>query len=98
MNRGEIWTYQALARTRRVLVVSADELNAAGKPITVDITDTAPTGVVALLSVPLPDRSGYIRVRALAFADPDRFTERVAVLPDNVMDQVNMALRAALAL
>lgn len=97
MIRGDIWTYKGLARTRRVLVVSADELNGAGLPITVEITDVRPTGARAMLAVPLPDH-GYILIRPLHDADPARFIERIGFVPDETMDAVSMALRAALDL
>jgi mRNA-degrading endonuclease toxin of MazEF toxin-antitoxin module len=97
VNRGDIWSYQAISRTRKVLVISADELNNVGQPITLDVTDVAPTGVRAMLATPLPDH-GYILVRSMFAADPNRFRERLGRAPVAVMDQLEMALRAALDL
>lgn len=97
MKRGEIWRYQGLARGRLVLVVSDDGLNAYGEPIVVDVTETGPEGQLALLTVRTGEW-GFARCRRLAFAEADRFTDRVAELPPEVMDQVDAALRVALSL
>ncbi|WP_330186022.1 type II toxin-antitoxin system PemK/MazF family toxin (plasmid) [Nocardia sp. NBC_01503] len=104
MRRGELWTYKGLGRTRHVLVVSANELNNTGSPITCDVTDVAPTGSRVLLSIPitLPNNGGtaYIRVvRGLSGqTDVDRFDSLIGRVPDEVMEQVGLALRAALDL
>jgi mRNA-degrading endonuclease toxin of MazEF toxin-antitoxin module len=95
--RGEIWTYQGIARVRTVLVVSADELNAAGLPMTLEITDVRPTGARAMLAVTIPGH-GYILIRPVDKADPPRFVAYVDHAPDEVMDAVGMALRSALDL
>ena len=97
MIRGDIWTYQGIARTRTVLVVSADELNGSGLPITCEITDVPPRGARAMLAVALPGR-GHILIRPLDGADPARFVERIGFVPDETMESVSMALRAALDL
>ncbi|WP_280269681.1 type II toxin-antitoxin system PemK/MazF family toxin [Nocardia wallacei] len=97
MIRGEIWTYQGLARIRTVLVVSADELNAAGLPMTLEITDVRPTGARAMLAVPAPGH-GHILIRPVDKADPERFLNPVDHATDDTMDAVGMALRSALDL
>lgn len=97
MRRGEIWRYQGLGRQRLVLVVSDDELNGRGEPIVVDITETGPEGPLALLTVRVGEW-GFARSRRLTFADADRFTEQVAQMSAEVMDQVDVALRVALSL
>ncbi|MGA8113152.1 MAG: type II toxin-antitoxin system PemK/MazF family toxin [Actinocatenispora sp.] len=98
MNRGEVWAYKSLTRTRSVVVVSTDSLNELGEPLVVDVTPSGPTGPTALLSVELPDGLGFARCRRIDTASPDRFAERVAVLPPDVMEQVDVALRAVLDL
>lgn len=97
MRRGEVWRYRGLARERLVLVVSDDQLNDRGEPIVVDVTDTGPTGPMALLTVRLNDL-GFARCRRITFVEVDRFTERVAEAQAEQMDQVDAALRVALSL
>src|ERR671910_296445 len=92
VRRGEIWAYQSISRIRPVLVVSADALNDAGEPLVVDVTPTGPAGVTALLSVELPDGHGYARCRWINTGEPKRFAERLATVPLDVMERVNMAL------
>jgi mRNA-degrading endonuclease toxin of MazEF toxin-antitoxin module len=96
-HRGDIWTYQALARTKTVLVVTADELNTAGLPMTMDVTDVRPVGVRAMLATPLPGH-GYILARSLVQADRDRFRDLLGQAPADAMDQVGIATRAMLDL
>jgi mRNA-degrading endonuclease toxin of MazEF toxin-antitoxin module len=94
-----VWRYQSISRTRPVLVVSCDELNAAGQPIVVDVTTVSPQGPALLLTVHVGDElGGFARCRTVSFADPQRFAELVGVVPDVVMEQVDMALGAALSL
>jgi mRNA-degrading endonuclease toxin of MazEF toxin-antitoxin module len=97
VRRGEIWRYQGLGRHRLVLVVSDDELNGRGEPIVVDITETGPEGPLALLTVRVGEW-GFARCRRLTFADADRFTEQVAQMSAEVMDQVDVGLRVVLSL
>lgn len=99
MRRGEIWRYQGISRSRPVLVVSCDELNDADQPIVVDVTPFSPQGAAALLTVSVGDElGGYARCRTISFADSARFTEQLGTIPDSTMEQVDMALRAALGL
>jgi mRNA-degrading endonuclease toxin of MazEF toxin-antitoxin module len=99
VRRGEVWRYQAISRSRPVLVVSCDELNDAEQPIVVDVTPFSPRGAAALLSVHIGDElGGYARCRTISFADAQRFAERLGAVPASAMDQVDMALRAALSL
>lgn len=95
--RGDIWTYQGIARTKTVLVITADELNTAGLPMTMDITDIRPTGVRAMLATPLPGH-GYILARSLMQADPDRFRDYLDTAATEVLDQIGIAARAMLDL
>ncbi|WP_054812536.1 hypothetical protein [Nocardia arizonensis] len=97
LRRGDIWTYQGIARTKTVLVITADELNTAGLPMTMDITDVRPTGVRAMLATPLPER-GYILARSLMQADPDRFRDYLDTAPAEMLDQLGIAVRAMLDL
>ncbi|MEV0344052.1 hypothetical protein AB0H49_34085 [Nocardia sp. NPDC050713] len=97
LHRGDLWTYQALARTKTVLVVSADELNTAGLPMTVDITDVRPTGLRAMLATTLPGH-GYILGRSLVAADPGRFREFVGTADPAAMDALGSALQALIGL
>jgi mRNA-degrading endonuclease toxin of MazEF toxin-antitoxin module len=99
VRRGEVWRYQGIFRSRPVLVVSCDELNDAEQPIVVDATSFSPQGAVALLTVRVGDElGGYARCRTISFADTKRFTELLGTVPDSTMEQVDMALRAALNL
>lgn len=99
MRRGEVWRYQSISRARPVLVVSCDELNAADQPIIVDITTHSPQGPAALLTVRVgDDLGGYARCRTISFGDPARFAELLGTVPGGTMEQVDMALRAALSL
>lgn len=99
MRRGEVWRYQGISRSRPVLVVSCDELNDAEQPIVVDVTSFSPRGAPALLAVRIGDElGGYARCRTISFADPKRFTELLGTVPETTMEQIEMALRAALSL
>ncbi|MGH3773797.1 MAG: type II toxin-antitoxin system PemK/MazF family toxin [Pseudonocardiaceae bacterium] len=99
MRRGEVWRYQGISRARPVLVVSCDELNDAEAPIVLDVTSFSPQGAVALLTVRVGDElGGYARCRTISFADSTRFTELLGTVPGPTMEQVDMALRAALSL
>jgi mRNA-degrading endonuclease toxin of MazEF toxin-antitoxin module len=94
-----VWRYQSISRVRPVLVVSCNELNDAGQPIAVDVTTTSPQGPAALLTVRVgDDLGGFARCRTISVVDPQRFAEIVGTVPGEVMDQVDMALRAALSL
>lgn len=97
LRRGDIWTYQALARIKHVLVVSADELNSAGLPMAVDITDVRPTGLRAMLATTVPDH-GYALGRSLVAADPDRFREYLGTADPAAMDALGSALTALVGL
>lgn len=58
-----------------------------------------PQGPASLLTVHVGDElGGFARCRTISFADPQRFTELISTAPDSVMEQVDMALRAALSL
>jgi len=99
LKRGEVWRYQAISRSQPVLVVSCDELNDAEAPIVVDVTPFSPQGAATLLTVRLGDElGGYARCRTISFADPKRFTKLLGTVPDSTMEQVDLALRAALGL
>jgi mRNA-degrading endonuclease toxin of MazEF toxin-antitoxin module len=99
VRRGEVWRYQGISRPRPVLVVSCDELNDVEQPIVVDVTSFSPQGAVALLTVRVGDElGGYARCRTISFADTKRFTELLGTVPESTMEQVDMALRAALNL
>ncbi|MGH3837769.1 MAG: type II toxin-antitoxin system PemK/MazF family toxin [Pseudonocardiaceae bacterium] len=99
MRRGEVWRYQGISRARPVLVVSCDELNDAEQPIVVDVTPFSPQGAAALLTVRVGDElGGYARCRTIRFADVKRCTELLGTVPAPAMEQVDMALRAALSL
>lgn len=99
MRRGEVWQYQGISRSRPVLVVSCDELNDAEQPIVVDVTSFSPQGAAALLTVRVGDElGGYARCRTISFADTKRFTGLLGAVPESTMEQVDMALRAALSL
>jgi mRNA-degrading endonuclease toxin of MazEF toxin-antitoxin module len=97
VKRGEIWRYRGLARERLVLVVSDDQLNGRGEPIVVDVTESGPTGPMALLTVRL-NGWGFARCRRLTFVEADRFAEPVAAATTDQLDQVDAALRVALSL
>ncbi|WP_280407485.1 type II toxin-antitoxin system PemK/MazF family toxin [Nocardia brasiliensis] len=98
--RGQVWDYRGISHTRRVLVVSTDALNDAGYPVIVEVTSIQPGNpALKLLSVDLgPQLGGYARSRSIADADPKRFELLIGTAPAHLMDQVDAALRAALAL
>lgn len=99
MNRGDIYSYQSLGRTKLVLLVSSDEWTEQGAPMTCELTEIPPSQSTprGLLATPIPGH-GHVVIRTLGSADPARFIERRAVAESHVMDQVDMALRAALDL
>ncbi|MEU4183611.1 hypothetical protein AB0H76_39080 [Nocardia sp. NPDC050712] len=97
LHRGDLWTYQSIARTKTVLVVSADELNAAGLPMCCDVSDVRPTGTRAMLATTLPGH-GYILGRSLTAADPDRFREFLGAADPAAMDSLGSALAALIGL
>jgi mRNA-degrading endonuclease toxin of MazEF toxin-antitoxin module len=99
LRRGEVWRYQGISRSRPVLVISCDELNDAEQPIIVDVTSFSPQGASSLLSVHIGDElGGYVRCRMISFADSKRFVELLGTVPEPTMEQIDMALRAALSL
>ncbi|TSD96087.1 type II toxin-antitoxin system PemK/MazF family toxin [Skermania sp. ID1734] len=99
MRRGEVWSYTSTTRTPRVLVVSSDMLNYARLPIVVDVTEIESSfTTLGLLTVSLGDGIGYARCMGLFRAEPSRFEALLAQVSDDVMEQVDMALRVALDL
>ncbi|MGH3799249.1 MAG: hypothetical protein ACRDTD_03780 [Pseudonocardiaceae bacterium] len=71
----------------------------AEQPIVVDVTSFSPQGAAALLTAPVGDELGsYARCRTISFADSNRFTEPLGTVPASTMEQVDLALRAALSL
>jgi len=71
----------------------------ADQPIAVDVTPFSPQGPAALLTVHLGEElGGYARCRTISFADAQRFAELRGTVPESTMEQVDMALRAALSL
>ncbi|MRH88948.1 hypothetical protein GFY24_16095 [Nocardia sp. SYP-A9097] len=100
MRRGEVWDYRSISRTRRVLVVSAEALNTAGVPIIVDVTDIEPgSPALLLLAVGLgTELGGWARCRSISTGDPARFETLVGRASVEAMEQVDMALSAALSL
>ncbi|MFD3431191.1 MULTISPECIES: type II toxin-antitoxin system PemK/MazF family toxin [Actinomycetes] len=100
VSRGQVWDYRSISHTRRVLVVSTDALNEVGCPIVVEITDVQPRNpALMLLSINLgPDLGGYARTRSVSESNPKRFDKLIGHAPEHLMDQVDAALRAALAL
>lgn len=95
--RGDIWEYQSISHTRQVLVVSADELNELGIPITADVTDVPPTGPAGLLAVPIGGH-GYVKIRDLNRADTKRFSDLVARVTPEQQEAIDFRLRSALDL
>jgi hypothetical protein len=99
VQRGEIWTYTSTARSPRVLVVSAETLNVSGFFVTVDVTEVPPSFTsLGLLTVNLGEGLGYARCVALSIGEAQRFEQRIATVPREVMDRVDMALSAVLDL
>lgn len=98
--RGQVWDYRSISRTRRVLVVTTNALNNQGYPVVVEITDVQPRNpALMLLSINLGEEfGGYARTRSVSEADPKRFETLIGSAPEHLMDQVDAALRAALAL
>ncbi|MEV6562939.1 type II toxin-antitoxin system PemK/MazF family toxin [Nocardia sp. NPDC051756] len=97
MRRGDLYAYQAISRTRTVLIVSADELTAAGRPIVIDVSDVAPTGVRSLLAVPIAGH-GHALVYRITDVDPARLIEHLGVADPAAMDAISMSLSVALGL
>ncbi|MEV4241746.1 type II toxin-antitoxin system PemK/MazF family toxin [Nocardia sp. NPDC049737] len=98
--RGQVWDYQSISHTRRVLVVSTDALNDAGYPVVLEVTMVAPrNAALKLLSIGLgAELGGYARARTIGDVEPKRFTTLIGTVPTHLMDQVDAALRAVLAL
>lgn len=99
MQRGEVWTYTSASRSPRVLVVSSEMLNLSGMFVIVDVTEVQPSfTALGLLTVHLGDGIGYARCIALSIGESQRFEQRIATVSPEVMEQVDMALSAALDL
>lgn len=99
MQRGEVWTYTSTSRSPRVLVVSSEMLNLSGMFVIVDVTEVQPSfTALGLLTVYLGDGIGYARCIALSIGESQRFEQRIATVSPEVMEQVDMALSAALDL
>ncbi|WP_063047593.1 type II toxin-antitoxin system PemK/MazF family toxin [Nocardia pseudovaccinii] len=97
--RGQVWDYKGMSHTRRVLIVSTDALNDA-YPVVVEVTSIQPGNpALKLLSVNLgDDLGGYARARSISTADTPRFQALIGTAPAHLMDQIDAALRATLAL
>ncbi|MBV9140376.1 MAG: hypothetical protein JO115_05580 [Pseudonocardiales bacterium] len=71
----------------------------ADQPIVVDVTPFSLQGSAALLTVRLGEElGGYARCRTMSVADAQRFAELLGTVPELTMEQVDMALRAALSM
>jgi mRNA-degrading endonuclease toxin of MazEF toxin-antitoxin module len=97
VRRGEIYEYRSISRTRPVLLVSADELTAIGRPLVLDVTDVAPTGLRTMLAVAIPGH-GHALIYSPSRAELDRFGARLGAASPETMMSVDRALSVAFGL
>ena len=97
MKRGEVYEYPRF--DRRLLIVSTQPLTDEGSAIVVEVGDEAPKGTQGMLAVELggqPPMSAFCwRVN---YMRTDRLGARVGIVPPQVMEHVDMALRTAMDL
>lgn len=98
MRRGEIWSYspKGLPRHRTVVIVSSDGINESVRPWLVG-TDVVHTDPQDILSVELDTRT-WVSALYVTRLYRGWFTEQVGALESEAMDQLDVALRAALDL
>lgn len=98
MQRGEVWGYspQGFTRYRTVVIVSSDGINESARPwvIGADITHTDPKDILAVRL----DTRTWVSALHITRLYRSWFTERVGAVEREAMDQLDVALRAALEL
>lgn len=93
--RGDIVAHHRLT-SRRFVVVSDDVVTESGIAIVVDITDAEPGGVRTLLLIPVEE--GWIRAYRVNYMPVESLTPTGQRVPAPLMEQVDIALRAAMRL
>lgn len=99
MHRGEIWAYSPVTtrpQPRLRLIVSADVLNDAS-PLLICLQVVEDEDPQSLLAPPVGD-AGWAVATLIERTLKSRMTEKVATATAEEMEQVDIALRAALAL
>lgn len=98
MRRGEVWRVLILGRSERTVVIVGHDRVTAGRPDVLCVqVDTTGTFAADLVTVPVPD-VGTARAYTVGPISKSAFVERLAVLDEGQMDQVDIALRAVLDL
>ena len=100
MKRGEVWHARVLGRSDRyVAIVGHDQVSAARDAVLCVQIDRSPGQTATLLSVPvdLPVQ-GFARAVTVGPLSKQWMVERLGVLDDAVVEQIDVALRAALDL
>lgn len=98
MRRGEVWTVLVLGRVHRtVVVVGHDALtDTRDDVLCVQLQDT-PGSTASLVTVEVTDPvPGYARAATVGPIARKHFAERLGTLTDERLDQLDIALRAAL--
>lgn len=100
MIRGDIWRVLVLGRSERtVIIVGHDQITAARDDVLCVQLDQTPGLTGSLLAVPVSGPpAGYARAVTVGPLLKTSFVERLGGLDDATLDQVSIALRAALDL
>jgi mRNA-degrading endonuclease toxin of MazEF toxin-antitoxin module len=98
--RGEIWRVVVLNQVERlVVVVGHQQLTAAREDALVVDFDQSPVPRTSLLEVPVDDPvAGVVRAMTVAPLRKRWFAERIGRMTEDTMEQIDIALRAALDL
>lgn len=98
MQRGEIWRVLVLGRSERtVVVVGHDRVSDARPDVLCVQVDTTGTFTADLVTVPIPG-VGAARAYTVGPLTKASFVEAIGTLDPAVLDQLDIALRAALDL
>ncbi|MGH3439552.1 MAG: hypothetical protein ACRDRN_24230 [Sciscionella sp.] len=98
MRRGEVWGYspQGFTHRRTVVIVSSDGINDSARPWVLG-TDVVRTNPQDILSVQL-DTSTWVSALYVTRLYRGWFSEKAGALDTAALDQLDVALRAALDL
>lgn len=98
MKRGEVWTYapSGLPRRQSVVIVSSDGINESPRPwlLAVVLVDDDPGDILA---VPVPEL-GWTYAGSVSRVYRPWLTEQTGDVPQETVDRIDGALRAALDL
>lgn len=98
MIRGEVWRVLILGRSERIVVIVGHDRITAGRPDVLCVqVDTTGTFTADLITVVIPG-FGAARAYTVGPISKPSFTERLGTVERTVMEQLDIALRAALDL